>query len=101
MTIKIYRKKPVEIEAIQLLANNFDQVETFIGLQPYTHRHYTNEQRFLARTDPEGLHVKTLEGLMLARVGDYVIKGVNGEFYPCKPDIFEKTYDFVNVKAPG
>ena len=39
------------------------------------------------------LYIKTLEGVMEAKVGDYVIKGINGEFYPCKPDIFEKTYE--------
>ncbi|MDB8805024.1 hypothetical protein [Romboutsia sp. 1001216sp1] len=41
------------------------------------------------------LHISTLEGVMQANIGDYVIKGVNGEFYPCKPDIFEKTYEKV------
>jgi hypothetical protein len=39
------------------------------------------------------LYVKTLEGTHHARVGDYIIQGVNGEIYPCKPDIFEKTYE--------
>lgn len=41
------------------------------------------------------LTIQTLEGNMTARLGDYIIKGVNGEFYPCKPDIFEKTYEIV------
>ena len=41
------------------------------------------------------LRIKTLEGVMDARIGDYIIKGVNGECYPCKPDIFEKTYEEV------
>lgn len=41
------------------------------------------------------LKIETLEGIMKASVGDYIIKGVNGEFYPCKPDIFEKTYERV------
>ena len=44
----------------------------------------------------EGLTIHTLEGDMIASIGDYIIKGVNGEFYPCKPDIFEKTYEKVN-----
>ncbi len=39
--------------------------------------------------------IKTLEGMMIASPGDYIIRGVNGEFYPCKPDIFEKTYDAI------
>ena len=42
-----------------------------------------------------GLPIKTLEGVMYASIGDYIIKGVNGEFYPCKPDIFHKTYELV------
>jgi len=41
------------------------------------------------------LEIKTLEGTMCADIGDYIIKGVNGEFYPCKPDIFEKIYEKV------
>ena len=41
------------------------------------------------------LKIETLEGVMNASVGDYIIKGVNGEYYPCKPDIFEKTYEEV------
>ena len=41
------------------------------------------------------LHIKTLEGTMTADLGDWIIKGVNGEFYPCKPDIFDKTYEAV------
>lgn len=40
-----------------------------------------------------GLEIKTLEGIMLANIGDYIIKGINDEIYPCKPDIFEKTYE--------
>lgn len=44
---------------------------------------------------PGKLKIKTLEGVMTADIGDYIIKGVNGEFYPCKPDIFEKTYEEV------
>ena len=58
-------------------------------------RHYINECDFLKKTNPVGLFIKTLEGNMLASVGDYVIKGVSGEFYPCKPDIFAATYDLV------
>lgn len=45
------------------------------------------------------LKIETLEGIMKASVGDYIIKGVNGEFYPCKPDIFEKTYERVIDEA--
>lgn len=41
----------------------------------------------------DGLKIFTLEGAMMANIGDWIIRGVNGEYYPCKPDIFEKTYE--------
>jgi hypothetical protein len=44
----------------------------------------------------EYVQIKTLEGIMIGVVGDWIIKGVKGEFYPCKPDIFEATYDLVS-----
>lgn len=50
---------------------------------------------------PCDLFIKTLEGNMLVSVNDFVIQGVNGELYPCKPDIFEKTYDMVGICEPS
>lgn len=90
-----YRKKPVVIEAVQLTKDNFEEVENFLGYENHLLRHYQNEHDFLAKKNPQGIFIKTLDGDMLARVNDFIIKGVNGEFYPCKPDIFEKTYDKV------
>lgn len=83
-----YRKKPVIIEAIQFQddAEVITQLSDFIGDTIYVN--YTNK-------DNPYLRIETLEGDMKASVGDYIIKGVNGEFYPCKPDIFEKTYEKV------
>lgn len=78
-----YRKKPVVIEAVKYDGMVQDIVD-FVGL-------------FNTEMD-EGmikLYIKTLEGDMLISHGDYVIKGVEGEFYPCKPDIFKKTYELV------
>ena len=89
-----FRKKPVVIEAVQLLIDSFEEVESFVGCTSMN-RHYINERDFLNKTNPVGLFIETLEGNMLASVGDYVIKGVSGEFYPCKPDIFAATYDLV------
>lgn len=66
-----YRKKPVVIEAFKLNA------------------------RGLVYNDPAWCEIKTLEGTMIARAGDYIIRGVNGGIYPCKPDIFEKTYEAI------
>lgn len=90
-----YRKKPVVIEAIQLKVDNFDAVCDFMGRTPVPKHnpdfgideHGNTNEPYL------GVYIETLEGKMLANYGDYIIKGVNGEFYPCKPDIFEKTYD--------
>lgn len=83
-----YRKKPVIIEAIQFQDNAevITQLSDFIGDTIYVN--YENK-------DNPYLTIVTLEGDMKASVGDYIIKGVNGEFYPCKPDIFEKTYEKV------
>ena len=90
--IQNYRKKPVVIQAIQLTRENFDEVEQFVGVESH-HRHYNNEVDFVKHYNPVGLFIPTLEGKMLATIGDYVIKGVKGEFYPCKPDIFKQTYE--------
>lgn len=84
-----YRKKPIIIEAIQFN----DDAETLQNLSEFIDNQdlvvdYEN------KNNPK-IKIKTLEGVMEASVGDYIIKGVNGEFYPCKPDIFEKTYEFI------
>lgn len=75
-----YRKKPVVIEAKQF-ADKFDglPIAEWCGGK-YDHNNYE-------------VHIATLEGVMKASMGDYVIQGVQGEFYPCKPDIFEQTYE--------
>lgn len=80
-----YRKKPVVIEAEQYLLGEvirakwlFDAMESGIVF-----------------SDADGLKIKTLEGVMSASVGDWIVKGVKGEFYPCKPDIFAATYEAV------
>lgn len=81
-----YRKKPVVIDAIQFK----DDVETIdnisnMGLDPCI-------VDYADKNNPI-IKINTLEGTMIANVGDYIIKGVKGEFYPCKPDIFEATYE--------
>jgi hypothetical protein len=79
-----YRKKPVEIEALQWLGDNYKEIKDFCNIS-----FGVNE------TSGFNLYVHTLEGIMKASIGDYIIKGVQGEFYPCKPDIFKETYDIV------
>ena len=85
-----YRKKPVVIEAIQWTGKNDEEFFDFSNQSFESAGKY-----FIGNTTNETLSIETLEGTMIANVGDYIIKGVSGEFYPCKPDIFEKTYDKV------
>ncbi len=82
--IKKYRKKPVVIEAVQWTGENSTEVRDFMGLIS------------LSITVFDTFKIHTLEGEMNAEKGDWIIKGVKGEFYPCKPDIFELTYGEVN-----
>jgi len=85
-----YVKKPVVIEAMQFTDETKDMVYNWIN---------ETFHNITADCDKIGnpiLIIETLEGNMTAAFGDFVIKGVNGEFYPCKPDIFEKTYEIFN-----
>lgn len=85
-----FRKKPVVIQAIQFTGSNCIAVIHFMG-GPW-------ENPDLHDTDAPCIH--TLEGDMVASRGDWIIRGVKGEYYPCKPDIFEATYDLVTDEAP-
>lgn len=91
-----YRKKPVEIEAIQFDGKNELEIKEFVGdsLIVDLIRPPQNTEKGIIPKWVE-LTIKTLEGDMKVNIGDYVIKGVKGEFYPCKPDIFEMTYEKV------
>lgn len=94
--IKKYIKKPVEVEAIQLTENNIEEVYNFVIL-PITSMFTINLPHFIKRVKKDkGVYLETLEGTMKANFGDYIIKGIKGEFYPCKPDIFEATYQSVD-----
>lgn len=83
-----YRKKPVVIEAIQFDGENFDAIAEFVMNQ----RHGDDDVSGQAGSDPH-MTIHTLEGDMRADVGDWIIRGVQGEYYPCKPDIFDATYE--------
>lgn len=90
-----YRKKPVTIEAYQYEGD-------FVSSGNWTAPDWVNEAynngilvyKEVGNTPPE-LYVKTIEGDMKCNYKDYIIKGVKGELYPCKPDIFEETYEQV------
>lgn len=94
-SIKRYRKKPVIIEAMKYTEDNYEEAIAFVGEEnciAIANRRSMNPNKKEAIVT---LLIKTLEGNMLVSNGDYIIKGVNGEFYPCKPDIFDKTYEEV------
>ena len=95
--IKKYIKKPVKIEAIQLKEDNIIEVFDFLDEANYKETKSTEElEDFNQRMLKQGyIEIKTLEGIMKASFGDYIIKGIKGEFYPCKPDIFIATYEEV------
>lgn len=85
-----YRKKPVVVDVIQFFydVDVILLLQDELGIDPVKVDYKYSKHPVLK--------IETLEGMMIADVGDYVIKGVNGEFYPCKPDIFKKTYELVN-----
>ena len=92
-----YRKKPIVIEAIQL-QNNYNSIKKCVEFMGQS----VNEDLTIERNkfedycfivNEKGMKIPTLEGEMTASINDYIIKGIKGEFYPCKPDIFEQTYE--------
>ena len=95
--IKKYVKKPVEIEAIQLKEDNMIEVFDFLDGANYKETKSMEElEDFNQMMLKQGyIEIETLEEYMKASFGDYIIKGVKGEFYPCKPDIFQATYEEV------
>lgn len=90
-----YRKKPVVIEAVQFKNINHGEINAFVGKELKSK--IESETAYLAGKGApvSSIIIPTLEGDMKAMPGDFIIKGVSGEFYPCKPDIFEKTYEIV------
>lgn len=89
-----YRKKPVVIDAIQWTGLNPNEIKEFVGKKLII-VYYAAAYKAGATGIITNLTIHTLEGDMKADAGDYIIKGVKGEFYPCKSDIFEQTYEKV------
>ena len=83
-----FRKKPVEVEAWEFTREALKSTDSWVRL-------YGNELHLISQYAGEVLYIEidTLEGTMRANLGDYIIKGIQGEFYPCKPDIFKATYE--------
>ena len=89
-----YTKKPVTIDAIRWTGKNLREVIAFTDGQPDTRTSHAGMawDTYVDLVERDGLKIFTLEGKMSAAIGDWIIKGVQGEHYPCKPDIFEATY---------
>ena len=77
-----FRKKPIIIDAVMWRGDNLDKINKLVGVKLYVGKSDT-------------LMIQTLEGMMMASPGYWIIKGMAGEFYPCSPDIFEATYEKV------
>lgn len=91
-----YRKKPVVIEAEHLSSLNGARITDWINANGGTARHVHSDpiRREIYNGDcPNWIEIDTLEGTMTANIGDWVIRGVAGEFYPCRDDIFAETYE--------
>ncbi len=96
-----FRKKPVVVEAVQLRWGTWNEMCDHVGVGKVSDGKpegcYIDAAGKATATpgasNELGLLIPTLEGLMTAREGDYVIRDVKGELYPCKPDIFEQTYE--------
>lgn len=92
-----YRKKPIVIEALQWNGSAHRPMFEFLGGNPSDYISAGGKNFRIDHSKGEGgLVIKTLEGECFATIGDWIIKGVKGELYPCKPDIFEATYDKVD-----
>ena len=97
-----FRKRPVVIEAVQLRWDNWNEMCEHAGVgnlsdgRPEGTTTGSNGVPFHVNANGPGLAIPTLEGLMIANPMDWIIRGVEGEIYPCKPDIFEKTYESVD-----
>lgn len=83
-TMPKYRKKPIIIEAVQWTGDNFSEIKRFcVGAE---------QKKYYAQG---AIQLPTIEGIMLAFPSAWIIKGIQGEFYPCKDDIFQETYERV------
>lgn len=95
--IKKYRKKPLEIEAIQWNGYNDQEIENFIGEKLIYYgdnlvAYFPKSQQYQSKL----IYIQTPKGTMTARVNDYIIKNIKGEFYPCNPKAFKETYELIS-----
>jgi hypothetical protein len=90
-----YRKKPVVIEAVRWTGDNgsLTEILKLDGAHPYADQAHSRVDGRVSQLRSGDLAIETLEGVMTARIGDWIIRGVKGEIYPCKPEVFDATYD--------
>jgi hypothetical protein len=106
----IYRKKPIEVEAVQWTGENTDEVKDFVGMTEFDKPGFVTYADLLElfpdipgagmspekpEGSPDAYVYDKLHSNVGVKVGDWIIKGVQGEFYPCKPDVFIETYDSI------
>lgn len=93
-------KKPVEIEFVRLTGKmaNVRECLEFLGQKVDTRSRIACDmfEQYCGIVNAQGMEVHTLEGPITASIGDYIIKGTRGEFYPCKPDVFSDVYEVLN-----
>lgn len=94
--INKYRKKPVIVEAVKWTGLNLEEIKNFVD-ESLLYNIYDGAWEVGEAPVIVDMQIRTLEGNMSVSVGDYIIKGVQGEFYPCKPDIFKETYETVSM----
>lgn len=90
--IQSYRKRPVVIEAARFSTNNEPETRVMDAIVNWINQGKNPDEPH-AWHNSTNIFIQTLEGLHTANVGDFIIKGIKGEFYPCKPDIFQQTYE--------
>jgi len=91
-----YRKKPVIVEAIQWSGTNLEEIKAFVG-EDLVYEICDTAWEAGKGVPHVRMQIHTLEGIHICKTGDYIIKGVKGEFYPCKPDIFVQIYEPTEV----
>jgi len=93
----MYRKRPVMVEAIQWTGNNYNEVKEFCGKSPFGgSRWYSCGSRPVISVGDTNNYIRTLNGDVQVSISDYIIKGIDGDFYVCRQDIFEKEYERID-----
>ena len=98
MSARRFRKRPVVIEAVRWTGENRQEILDFIGMSGHWQ---AGRSGFRDEVGGAEVVIYTLEGNHVGRIGDWIIRGVKGEFYPCKPDIFAATYEPVEGGTPA